>query len=362
MTKSIGVFIFFTLVYFRLSAQSLDQLSYIERHKLLAISEMERTGIPASIKLAQAILESSWGKSELATKGNNYFGIKCGRDWGGKKIFKEDDDRDSLGNLVPSCFRAFSRVEDSFIAHSEFLKDPTKSSRYGHLFSLSSTDYVRWAEGLKNSGYATNPQYASLLIGIIEKYSLYQYDSPLLYDMVVFEETKEQFYFVNNLKYTFPRQGETVEEFAKRVKIDPAKIIQWNEILNFNGQVLSSQMMVFLQSKKASYTGGNGWHTVREGDNILTISQLYGVMADKIYSRNKLVRGMEPVVGARIKLKGLRVRVRPPITSEDFYFTTQPIQPFSDPFSNPDNQELEYAFPEALPGNLKSSRKGNQFK
>ena len=123
-----------------------DQAEYIRKYQDLAISEMVRTGIPASIKLAQALLESNCGKSDLACQANNHFGIKCGGNWDGKSYHKEDDDY-ADGKLVKSCFREFDCVRDSYIAHSDFLTDPAKAARYGFLFQLDPTDYKGWARG-----------------------------------------------------------------------------------------------------------------------------------------------------------------------------------------------------------------------
>ena len=150
--------------------------SYIKKFKKIAISEMERTGVPASIKLAQGILESNAGQSTLARKANNHFGIKCGSTWTGKTYYRKDDDFDENGNLVESCFRAYRNAKSSFIAHSEFLADPRKRYRYGFLFQLNPRDYKAWARGLKRAGYATSPTYAEKLISIIETYDLDQYD------------------------------------------------------------------------------------------------------------------------------------------------------------------------------------------
>src|SRR5688500_8307242 len=168
--------IFCLLVGFYSMGYAQDKSAYIELYKDIAVSEMMRTGIPASIKLAQAIHESACGKSDLACKANNHFGIKCGNDWNGKKYNQEDDDYKD-GELVKSCFREFRTVYDSYIAHSDFLTDPAKSKRYGFLFELDQTDYKGWARGLAKAGYATDPQYANKIIDLIEKYELYQYDS-----------------------------------------------------------------------------------------------------------------------------------------------------------------------------------------
>jgi flagellum-specific peptidoglycan hydrolase FlgJ len=150
--------------------------NYIYTYKNIAISEMKRTGIPASIKLAQGILESDLGRSPLANLANNHFGIKCGKDWGGEVFYKLDDDTDSTGTLIESCFRAFSSGAESYTAHSEFLTNPAKASRYGFLFDLASTDYVGWANGLKFAGYASDPSYPQKLIKIIENNKLYLFD------------------------------------------------------------------------------------------------------------------------------------------------------------------------------------------
>lgn len=146
--------------------------NYINNNKDLAIAEMYRSGIPASITLAQALHESNYGTSDLATKANNHFGIKCKSDWMGQTYFHKDDDYEN-GQLVPSCFRSYADRLTSFADHSDFLMN---SSNYTALFGLSNTDYLNWAHGLKKAGYATDPDYAIKLIKKIEKYNLSQYD------------------------------------------------------------------------------------------------------------------------------------------------------------------------------------------
>jgi hypothetical protein len=157
-----------------LAASLSDQLSYIERYKQIAILEMQRFGIPASIKLAQGLIESEAGKSDLAVNAFNHFGIKCKSDWQGNTYKKVDDDKDKAGNLVESCFRAYSSVWESYRNHSEFL---TTNARYSELFTYG-MDYRRWAEGLQKFTYATNPRYAELLIKTIEALELQKYDMP----------------------------------------------------------------------------------------------------------------------------------------------------------------------------------------
>ena len=153
-------------------AQSSVQEAYIRKYKNLAIREMERFGIPASIKLAQGILESNSGRSDLATQAKNHFGIKISGNWTGGLFPKVDDEYDANGNLIPSYFRVYRTVEDSYKDHSIFLQKP----RYAELFRMKNPNYKKWAVGLQRAGYATNPVYAQKLIGIIERYKLYQYD------------------------------------------------------------------------------------------------------------------------------------------------------------------------------------------
>lgn len=157
-------------------AQADERQQYIEQFYQIAVDEMHRAGIPASITLAQGILESGHGKSYLAVHGNNHFGIKCGGRWTGPSVARKDDDLDAHGNLIKSCFRAYNNAEESFTDHSNFLTDPKKAYRYGFLFDLDPKDYVSWAYGLKSAGYATNPTYANQLIKIINYFDLEQYD------------------------------------------------------------------------------------------------------------------------------------------------------------------------------------------
>lgn len=150
-----------------------EKAAWIERFAPLAIEDMVTYGIPASVKLAQCIVESNWGQSRLAREANNYFGIKCKSWWDGETIALEDDDYDAEGRLVPSCFRKYESAEASFRDHTWFLLQ----DRYQELFRLDIGDYRGWAEGLQRMGYATNPRYAELLIRTIETYDLQRYDA-----------------------------------------------------------------------------------------------------------------------------------------------------------------------------------------
>lgn len=152
-------------------------LAYIDQYKPIAISEMQRTGIPASITLAQAIVESKYGTSTLSKKSNNHFGIKCKGGWQGKTFYFKDDDFKN-GKLIKSCFRGYEDSVESYYDHSDFL---VENPRYQQLFELSRTDYKGWAKGLKKCGYATAKDYASALINMIERYDLYQLDEDPTY-------------------------------------------------------------------------------------------------------------------------------------------------------------------------------------
>jgi flagellum-specific peptidoglycan hydrolase FlgJ len=142
-----------------------NAVNYIKKYRSISMNEMKRTGVPASIKLAQAILESGYGSSELSTKANNHFGIKCGSNWKGKSYYLKSRQ---------SCFRAYNSAEESFVEHSNFLKG---GSRYDELFKLKKTDYKGWAKGLQKAGYASNSDYASKLIELIDRYKLFQFDN-----------------------------------------------------------------------------------------------------------------------------------------------------------------------------------------
>lgn len=161
--------LFFSI--FNLSAQNKTE-AYIEKYSSIAIAEMNMYNIPASITLAQGILESGNGESRLATEGKNHFGIKCHSNWSGKTIIEDDDEKGE-------CFRKYSKVSDSYRDHSLFL---TQRGRYSFLFEYDRTDYKKWAKGLKKAGYATNPKYANLLIDLIERYDLGRFDKGSLLD------------------------------------------------------------------------------------------------------------------------------------------------------------------------------------
>ena len=173
------MFIFFVLCVVILSAQNKTE-KYIEQYSQISVDEMNMYNIPASITLAQAILESGNGESRLAKEGKNHFGIKCHNNWNGETIIEDDDDKGE-------CFRKYSKVNDSYRDHSLFL---TERERYSFLFKYDNTEYKKWAKGLKEAGYATNPKYATLLIDLIEKYDLSRFDNK--------RSSKRKFYFAHS--------------------------------------------------------------------------------------------------------------------------------------------------------------------
>ncbi|MFQ5446155.1 MAG: glucosaminidase domain-containing protein [Saprospiraceae bacterium] len=315
-------------------AQNSDYYNYIEKYKKIAVREMERAGIPASIKLAQALLESNAGKSELARRAHNHFGIKCHSGWKGRTYHKKDDDYDEFGDLKKSCFRRYRRAEDSYIAHSEFLRDPKKANRYGFLFYFRTDDYRRWARGLKMAGYATSGNYDDKLISIIETYKLYKYDHMSL------DKFKDELSIrpndaiagldirrINDVKVVFAKGNLTPQNISILTGVSMKHLRKYNEALPAPGDTLAAGYRIFLQPKRCSYRGKRKWHYVREGETMHDISQLYGVKLSKLYSRNRMVKGTEPQQNERIKLKGWKVRKgeRPRLVTEPAPSATTPV-------------------------------------
>ncbi len=222
---------------------SYTTLSYIDAFKAIAIEEMNRYGIPASITLAQGILESGSGSSDLAKYANNHFGIKCTSDWKGKAYYKDDDNKDD-------CFRVYKDPRESYKDHSEFLK----RKRYAGLFELDKNDYRNWAIGLKSAGYATNPKYPDLLINLIDKYQLYQYDQS--------ESEREK----------LAREDKVFKEINANIP---------------NEKKLYTPVNVAPKDPPASLENGK-YHTVAQGETLYRISQLYKISIDDLKALNQL--------------------------------------------------------------------------
>ena len=296
-------------------AQDQNFLAYVDKYKDIAIQEMERSGIPASIKLAQGILESNAGRSDLARRANNHFGIKCHKDWNGRTMYKKDDDYDENGKLQKSCFRVYKNAEKSYIAHSEFLLDPAKRWRYGFLFSLEPTDYRRWATGLKKAGYATSASYHTKLIDLIERYELFKYDQMVTNDILIADRptapVQGAILTNNDAKYVLAIANETISAVAERNDMSVSRLLDYNQHVRSVNEQLTEGTMIYLQPLRNSYRGRETWHQVSAGEKMLNISIKYGVKLSKLYKRNKMREGTEPAVGEKIKLKGGKISSRP---------------------------------------------------
>lgn len=330
------LFFVFSLCLASILAQASELASnYIKKYKDIAVMEMHTYGIPASIKLAQGMLESNWGRSDLATTANNHFGIKCGGSWKGGTFYKSDDDRDARGNLIKSCFRAFDDVEDSYRAHSLFLTNPKKSHRYGWLFDLERDDYKGWARGLRKSGYATDRKYPQKLISIIEKYELYRFDQEKLHTEEVVRVKKKksrttdkesrrkrvekskpteeaisedvaragEYIRVNNCKaYVVPQAG-TLEEHARNKGLDIKGLLSANDAYEHPDAQLKAGDLIFVDKKKRSFLGEEDTHKVEEGESLISIAQMYGMRIKSLRAKNLMPKGSEVVVGEVLSLK-----------------------------------------------------------
>ena len=285
------------------------RLDYIQRYQLLAIEEMNRSGIPASITMAQACLESADGNSKLSKKSNNHFGIKCKRGWKGKKVYYDDDAKHE-------CFRKYRTVEDSYIDHTNFLMN---NPRYASLFRLKTTDYKGWAHGLKKAGYATSKTYAHRLIDIIETYKLYRLDYNISYDKLIsYEQTQMMSVGISNLltinalhshqivkrnrvKSVVARKGDTYEIIAQELGLSDWALYKYNN--QFAGYRPRENEIVYIQAKKNKTSKDKSTHRVETGDTMHYISQLYGIKLSKLYHRNRMKKGQQPSPGQIIKLR-----------------------------------------------------------
>jgi LysM repeat protein len=294
---------------------------YINRYKDIAVSEMMRTGIPASITLAQGMIESDYGHSRLAREGNNHFGIKCHADWTGATIRHNDDKRNE-------CFRKYKKAQESYYDHSDFL---VSGSRYDFLFRLSNTDYKGWAKGLKKAGYATNPDYANMLIRTIEENNLMMFDE----GYKIFGKYKEPLNPAsvtdsvksvkpvndnsgsivtvsrpvrvmenNRIQYITVKDGDTRESLEKEFQLLKWELPKYNE-LNDDFQPVPGQML-YLQPKRARAEAGRDNYTVTEGDTMYLISQKFGIKLKSLYELNRMNEGTEPETGRRMWLRVIK--------------------------------------------------------
>ena len=267
--------------------QEISRKEYIEKYSSLAIIQMHQYRIPASITLAQGILESNNGNSRLATKANNHFGIKC-HGWEGKKIFADDDKKNE-------CFRNYKNVLESFVDHSLFLN---KYSRYQFLFDYKITDYKSWARGLKKAGYATNNKYPELLIKIIEENKLYQFDSKKI-DKNLISSKRNIYMHPNKIKYVVSKNQESYKTIAKSLNIKLKLILKYNDDDNLSE--LNKGTKVFIQPKRNR--SKQRIHVVKKGEDLRTISQTYGVKMKSLKKRNQLILKNSLNNGDKLRLR-----------------------------------------------------------
>lgn len=296
------IFCLFATLFALLSVSAADLVwskqyqDYFERYHEVAIEQMVMHRIPASITLAQGVLESAAGRSELAVNGNNHFGIKC-NGWTGRKTYHDDDERNE-------CFRAYGSAYESYEDHSRFL---TGSPRYQKLFQLKLTDYKGWAKGLKACGYATSPTYAKKLIQIIELYELYQYDKVKDFDKFRVNQVRRgilrQVYMFNKNYYVLARCGDTFRTIAADVDVSYRRLAKYNE--RDKDDTLEEGERVWLKKKRKNapkeYRGR--FHTVAAGESMYTISQRYGIRLKNLYKLNDLTPDYVIQVGDRLKLR-----------------------------------------------------------
>jgi len=309
---------------------------YIEKYKDAAINEMNRAGIPASITLAQGVLESDNGNSTLARKANNHFGIKC-HDWTGKSMNMDDDEKNE-------CFRKYKSVDESFKDHSEFLHN---SNRYKSLFSLDRMDYKGWAKGLKKAGYATSKTYANDLITIIEESNLHQYDIAMVPKLTwkqkrekakleaklkaevearnknkpadtlteipeapaefTVDIVKHPLFVRNRRDFVMVKPGDTYNLLTKELNLLPWELAMFNEIDKAKPLIPGTEL--YLQPKRNQAARGYDVHIVQQGESMYLIAQKYGIKLKFLYSKNCMAEGSEPVVGQKLNLrKGLKCK------------------------------------------------------
>ena len=335
------VIILFLIVSLATMAQPAgDIVAYINNYKQLAIDEMQRTGVPASIKLAQGIHETYAGKSELVLKSRNHFGIKCKSTWTGGKVYHDDDARGE-------CFRSYGSPADSYLDHSNFLRG---SERYSSLFRLDPTDYKGWAFGLKKAGYATNNKYSQIIIKLIEDYNLQQYSlialgrlqpseeimagsgNKVIYTstpvpaidepVAVLELPKEEpaepakiypqgEFSINNTRVVFAKQGSSLLGIAQQYDISLGRLLEFNDIKGVD--VLERGQLVFLQRKRK--VCANEYHIVRRGETLYDISQEEGIRLESLAEYNHLKPHMIPAAGQKLNLQ-FKASSRPTLAEE----------------------------------------------
>lgn len=266
---------------------------YIKQYGSLAVEHMHKYKVPASITLAQGLLESGAGQSVLARKSNNHFGIKCHSDWKGGRVYHDDDHRGE-------CFRKYKRVEDSYTDHSKFLAE---RSRYERLFKLNIKDYKGWARGLQKCGYATDRAYANKLIKVIEDYELYRFDSDKKPNKrkPAPSVLKREIYRTHNLIYIIARDNDSFDQIAADLNFKVKQLIKYNEVPE--DFPLQKGDIVYLEKKKKKADKPYFDHVVQIGESMHSIAQRYGISIKSLYKMNKKDKDYVPEEGDVLKLR-----------------------------------------------------------
>jgi LysM repeat protein len=311
------VLILFAFAGTELFAQSSERVrNYIATYKDIAIQEMQRTGVPAAITLAQGIHETSAGTSDLVLKSNNHFGIKCKTEWTGAAVYHDDDAKGE-------CFRKYDDPFQSYRDHSDFLKN---RPYYASLFTLDPTDYKAWAYGLKKAGYATNPKYAEILIKLIEDYNLEEYSlialntkgdgKELLYAsnsvktessnnanadaaVIVQKIYPAGVFKINETSVVFVAQGTSFLAVADKNNVPLSRLFEFNDMKPVD--IAEKDQLIFLQRKRK--IGANEFHTVLPGETVYDIAQEEGIRIESLLEFNLLSRNMQPKPGEKLNLK-----------------------------------------------------------
>ncbi len=317
------------LIFSKAFAQdSISVQQYINQYRDIAMAEMQRTGVPAAITLAQGIHESSAGKSELVSRSNNHFGIKCKSSWTGRSVRHDDD-------ASQECFRAYDSAWQSYKDHSDFLRS---NQRYAFLFGYDATDYQAWARGLKQAGYATNPRYAPVLIGMIEKYHLNDYTLlamnktvPVNNEQAIYTQSVSYMepamgisqpsnaavtgqapatnlsttyptgvFDINNCKVLFAEKGTSLLAIAITYKVSMPNLVTWNDMDETD--IVPENQLIFLEKKQKK--GSRQIHEVKPGETLWQISQAEGIRLNSLLQYNQLSDNNIPAAGEKIYLQG----------------------------------------------------------
>lgn len=307
-----------------LFAQSSEIIrKYIETYKDIAIAEEIRTGVPASITIAQGIHETGAGTSHLVLKSNNHFGIKCKTEWNGEKVYHDDDAKGE-------CFRKYNDPFESYKDHSDFLKT---RAYYASLFKLDPLDYKGWAYGLKKAGYATNPKYPQILIRLIEDYDLQQYTlialnskdekNEVIYasntekkddevvDMIVMKKPEVELdvvksvnyppgvFKINETKVIYVTKGTAFLKIAEENNLSLARLFEFNDMKPLD--IAEKDQLIYLQRKRT--VGAEEFHIVQKGETLYDIAQTQGIRLESLLAYNLLSKDMQPAVGEKLNLK-----------------------------------------------------------